>query len=143
MTRPGCSPVPPSSKKALIQAGSSPAPESRPRRAWSWYRAKTPTVPLSPPGPYAPTRQSQRTGRGSALLSIDGGNRIPGLDLVGVDLYAPTLESLTELFPRDSIGGRLRAATAAGSKLVVATAGASGTWILEHDKPRLISSFDV
>jgi len=122
--------------RAIITTGSvGPDPTDVPTDAATW-------IHVDQVG-YAPTRQSQRTGRGSALLSIDGGNRIPGLDLVGVDLYAPTRESLTELFPRDSVGEQLRAATAAGSKLVVATAGASGTWILEHDKPRLISSFDV
>jgi sugar/nucleoside kinase (ribokinase family) len=54
-------------------------------------------------------------------LSIDGGNRIPDLDLAGVALYAPTDASLGDAFS-DGIDGAL----AAGAALVVVTRGAAG-----------------
>jgi sugar/nucleoside kinase (ribokinase family) len=56
-----------------------------------------------------------------ARLSIDGGNPIPGLDLEGVALYAPTQEGLERDF------GTAEAALAAGAQLVVVTRGADGS----------------
>jgi sugar/nucleoside kinase (ribokinase family) len=56
-----------------------------------------------------------------ARLSIDGGNPIPGLDLDGVALYAPTQEGLGRDF------GTGEAALAAGAQLVVVTRGADGS----------------
>ena len=56
-----------------------------------------------------------------ARLSIDGGNPIDGLDLDGIDLYAPTQEGLERDF------GTAAAALAAGAKLVVATRGEKGS----------------
>jgi sulfofructose kinase len=53
-------------------------------------------------------------------LSIDGGNPIPGLDLDGIALYAPTQERLE----RDV--GSADAALDAGAQLVVVTRGAQG-----------------
>ena len=62
----------------------------------------------------------------SVRVSVDGGNRIPGLVLDGIDLYAPTVTALLELTgARDTEAG-LRAALDAGARLVVATDGASG-----------------
>jgi sugar/nucleoside kinase (ribokinase family) len=54
-------------------------------------------------------------------LSIDGGNPIPGLDLAGVALYAPTQEALERDF------GTAEAALAAGAELVVVTRGHEGS----------------
>jgi sugar/nucleoside kinase (ribokinase family) len=54
-------------------------------------------------------------------LSVDGGNPIPGLDLTGVSLYAPTERQLRETF------GSAEAALAAGAELVVVTRGAGGS----------------
>lgn len=54
-------------------------------------------------------------------LSVDGGNRIRGLDLAGVALYAPTETALRDAF------GAPEAALAAGAELVVVTRGASGS----------------
>ncbi|MDX6398454.1 MAG: sulfofructose kinase [Gaiellaceae bacterium] len=56
-----------------------------------------------------------------ARLSIDGGNPIPGLDLDGVALYAPTQEGLGRDF------GTAEAALEAGAQLVVVTRGADGS----------------
>ena len=55
-------------------------------------------------------------------LSIDGGNAIPGLDLDGVALYAPTEAALRDAFP-----GGIEEALAAGAELVVVTRGAYGS----------------
>jgi sugar/nucleoside kinase (ribokinase family) len=53
-------------------------------------------------------------------LSVDGGNPIPGLDLRGVALYAPTEVALHAQF------GDAEAALAAGAELVVTTRGEGG-----------------
>jgi sugar/nucleoside kinase (ribokinase family) len=60
-------------------------------------------------------------GRARGRLSVDGGNPIPGLDLKGVALYAPTEERLREDF------GDAEAALAAGAETVVVTRGAEGS----------------
>jgi sulfofructose kinase len=60
-------------------------------------------------------------GRARGRLSVDGGNPIPGLDLRGVALYAPTEERLGEDF------GDARAALDAGAETVVVTRGAGGS----------------
>jgi sulfofructose kinase len=60
-------------------------------------------------------------GRARGRLSIDGGNPIPGLDLRGVALYAPTEERLRADF------GDAAAALAAGAETVVVTRGAGGS----------------
>jgi sugar/nucleoside kinase (ribokinase family) len=57
-----------------------------------------------------------------ACLSVDGGNPIGGLDLAGVELYAPTEARLREDF------GDAEAAIAAGAELVVVTRGAEGSY---------------
>ena len=54
-------------------------------------------------------------------LSIDGGNPIPGLDLAGVALYAPTETALRDAF------GTPERALAAGAELVVVTRGRDGS----------------
>jgi sulfofructose kinase len=54
-------------------------------------------------------------------LSLDGGNPIDGLDLRGIDLYAPTETALTERF------GSPQAALDAGAELVVVTRGDAGS----------------
>jgi len=59
-------------------------------------------------------------GHATGRLSVDGGNPIPGLDLDGVALYAPTEERLRGDF------GTAEAALAAGAELVVVTRGADG-----------------
>jgi sulfofructose kinase len=60
-------------------------------------------------------------GHARGRLSVDGGNPIPGLDLRGVALYAPTADRLAADF------GDEAAALAAGAELVVVTHGASGS----------------
>jgi sulfofructose kinase len=67
---------------------------------------------------------------GSARVSIDGGNPIPGLDLAGVSLYAPTVPALTAAY------GSAEAALAAGAETVVVTRGAGGSsaWTAEGDR---------
>jgi sulfofructose kinase len=60
-------------------------------------------------------------GRARGKLSVDGGNPIPGLDLAGVALYAPTEARLREDF------GDAAAAIDAGAALVVVTRGAGGS----------------
>jgi sulfofructose kinase len=60
-------------------------------------------------------------GHARGRLSVDGGNPIPGLDLLGVALYAPTEERLRADF------GDAVAALDAGAELVVVTRGAEGS----------------
>jgi sugar/nucleoside kinase (ribokinase family) len=58
---------------------------------------------------------------GAARLSVDGGNPIPGLDLRGAALYAPTEPALAGAF------GDFDGALAAGAETVVVTRGAGGS----------------
>ena len=60
-------------------------------------------------------------GRARGRLSVDGGNPVPGLDLLGVALYAPTEERLLADF------GSAEAALDAGAELVVVTRGPVGS----------------
>jgi sulfofructose kinase len=60
-------------------------------------------------------------GRARGRLSLDGGNPIPGLDLLGVTLYSPTEERLLADF------GSAEAALDAGAEVVVVTRGADGS----------------
>lgn len=71
-----------------------------------------------------------RVRAGSAQVSIDGGNPIPGLDLAGVALYAPTVPALTAAY------GSAEAALAAGAETVVVTRGAGGSsaWTAAGDR---------
>jgi sulfofructose kinase len=66
-------------------------------------------------------------GRARGRLSVDGGNPIPGLDLRGVALYAPTEERLRADF------GDAAAALAAGAETVVVTRGAAGSSAYTHE----------
>jgi sulfofructose kinase len=68
-----------------------PDPGSVPVRASRWLHTDQTG--------YAAAREALRGQAGPALLSVDGGNPIPGLDLRGVDLYAPTVGSLRAAFP--------------------------------------------
>ncbi len=79
---------------------------------------------------------------GSRLLSIDAGNRIDGLQVRGLDLYAPTVSSLAELFP-GSVDAGLRSARDAGAGTVIATAGADGAYVLDGDEAVHVPAFPV
>ncbi|HWH05834.1 MAG TPA: PfkB family carbohydrate kinase [Gaiellaceae bacterium] len=71
-------------------------------------------------------------------LSIDGGNPIPGLDLDGVALYAPTEAALLAAY------GGPDNALAAGAQLVVATRGAGGCVAYGRDGMTLeVDGFEV
>ena len=61
------------------------------------------------------------------VLSIDHGNPIPGLDVRGVALYAPTQSALRDVF------GDAQTALDAGAELVVVTRGAAGSVAYTRD----------
>lgn len=66
-------------------------------------------------------------------LSIDGGNHIRGLDVRGIDLYAPTLVRLATEYARNGAPGELmQIAIDQGARNVVATDGANGSYILSN-----------
>jgi sulfofructose kinase len=64
-------------------------------------------------------------------ISLDGGNPIDGLDLRGLELYAPTEEGLARDF------GTAEQALAAGAPLVVVTRGANGSVACASDGRRI------
>src|SRR5919201_3352311 len=66
-------------------------------------------------------------------LSVDAGNPIPGLDLRGVSLYAPTADALVIEFPGLELEDAARAALAAGAELVVVTRGSEGSFAVQDD----------
>lgn len=64
-------------------------------------------------------------------FSVDGGNSVPGLDLRGIDLYAPTIARLAAAHdgPADPYQ-LMRRAVAQGARAVVATDGPNGSYVL-------------
>jgi sulfofructose kinase len=70
--------------------------------------------------------EAARPLRGNVRLSVDAGNPIPGLELAGVSLYAPTETSLAQVFPGLGLEDAARAALEAGAELVVVTRGRDG-----------------
>lgn len=63
-------------------------------------------------------------------ISVDLGNPAPGFTAKGIDLFAPTQKQLVELYGEKPLPELLHAALAEGTKNVVATAGAAGSWAL-------------
>lgn len=61
-----------------------------------------------------------------ALVSLDGGNPIPDLDLSGVALYAPSEAGLRAASGTDDLEAGMRWALEAGASLVVVTRGPEG-----------------
>jgi len=61
-----------------------------------------------------------------ARLSVDAGNPIDGLALVGVGVYAPTATSLRDRYPGRELGSAMRAALDEGARRVVVTLGEDG-----------------
>ncbi|HEY7259977.1 MAG TPA: PfkB family carbohydrate kinase [Trebonia sp.] len=117
--------------RAIVTApGSAPEPADVPVAASRWIHADQAGYAA------ARTALAGRARGGRPLFSIDGGNPIPGLRLSGVDLYVPTVSRLVADFPRATLHGSLEAASQAGARSVVATAGdrgaylrAGGTWV--------------
>src|SRR5699024_1769651 len=63
-------------------------------------------------------------------VSIDDGYGIDGFTPDGVDLYAPTVASLTQRYGPRPVPDLLAAARADGAGALVATDGAAGAWFL-------------
>jgi sulfofructose kinase len=77
-------------------------------------------------------------------FSIDGGNPIQGLDLHGIDIYAPTITRLGDQFGANlSPRALLQMAVNQGAQAVVATDGATGCYILGNGVFQLVPGFDV
>jgi len=66
-------------------------------------------------------------------LSVDAGNDIPGLDLSGTALYAPTLEALERRYGNGSLDENMRRAITDGAECVVVTDGGRGSHGLRAD----------
>jgi sugar/nucleoside kinase (ribokinase family) len=64
---------------------------------------------------------------GEARVSVDAGNPIPGLDLRGIALFAPTEAELLARFPGLGLEEAAGAALAEGAALVVVTRGSEGS----------------
>jgi len=80
---------------------------------------------------------------GGSLLSVDGGNPIPGLRFDGLELYAPTTAAVRGLFPGADLDESMRAAAAAGAREVVATAGVQGSYVLSDGEIVHIAPFAI
>jgi len=70
---------------------------------------------------------------GGIRLSIDAGNDIPGLDLSGTALYAPTREALQRRYGDGDLDENMRRAIADGAETVVVTDGGRGSHALRAD----------
>ena len=121
----------------VVAPGSAPDPADVPAAASRWIHADQ--------AGYAAARAAlAAAGQGGRpLLSLDGGNPVPGLTLGGVDLYVPTVSRLVEDFPHATLHGSLEAARAAGAGAVVATAGARGAYVCSAGAWVLVPSFGV
>jgi sulfofructose kinase len=82
---------------------------------------------------YPAVRRALAGRSGGPRLSVDGGNAIDGLELDGVDLYAPTLTALLARYPGHDRDQAFAAARAEGARQVVATDGPAGTWVATAD----------
>jgi sugar/nucleoside kinase (ribokinase family) len=69
-----------------------------------------------------------------ALVSVDGGNPIPDLDLQNIDLYAPTEEAIRRRSGLD-LRAAMDAALDEGAGLVVVTRGEAGSVVAWRDAP--------
>ena len=119
------------------------------------------TVPAPPPDPtivaslrapwihfddvgYASCDAIRRSVPSGVQLSIDGGNHIRGLDLQGIDLYAPTIVRLAAEY---SAGGSprqlMQVAVDHGAQDVVATDGAKGSYVLSNKTFECIPAFET
>jgi sulfofructose kinase len=82
--------------------------------------------------------------RGSVRLSVAAGNPIPGLELAGVALFAPTEAALGALYPGLALEDAARAALAAGAELVVVTRGSDGAVAATSEGELLVApAFEV
>lgn len=123
------------SRTIITTPSHGPEPEHIPTEASRWLH-------VDQTG-YASTRAALRSRRTAVSLSIDGGNPIEGLDLEGVELYAPTTASLARIFPATNIEESLRAASRAGARQVVATASGEGSYVLVEGDMVLVQPYPV
>jgi sulfofructose kinase len=59
-------------------------------------------------------------------LAVDAGNPVPGLELAGLGMYAPTATALSARYPHLGLAAAVRRALAEGAERVVVTLGADG-----------------
>lgn len=78
-------------------------------------------------------RDVQNGGASGIRLSIDAGNDIPGLDLSGTALYAPTREALERRYGDGSLDEHMHRAIDDGADTVVVTDGGRGSHGLTAD----------
>lgn len=91
---------------------------------------------------YASARAALAGVTDAPFLSIDGGNPIEGLDLTGVELYAPTASTLRAVFPSDSLDAAVRAASAVARR-VVATDGSAGSHVFHGGEVVAVPPFPI
>ncbi|MDP9025939.1 MAG: PfkB family carbohydrate kinase [Actinomycetota bacterium] len=92
---------------------------------------------------YSSTVRALQRSPSGALLSVDAGNRIGGLELTGVELYAPTRAALSLRFPRLELHDAIRAAHSEGARFVVVTDGSEGTWLATAEGTTRVPPFAV
>jgi sugar/nucleoside kinase (ribokinase family) len=92
---------------------------------------------------FACASAAQSSARGGTKFSIDGGNPIAGLDLAGIDLYAPTIARLRAEWGERPARELMRLAVARGARDVVATDGANGSYVLSGEAFDVVPAFPV
>jgi len=91
---------------------------------------------------FASRNAVKKSGVNGAKFSVDGGNPIRGLDLDGVDLYAPTVARLEiEIGPMPA-RDLMQKARDRGAKDIVATDGPKGSYVLSGDTFERVPAFD-
>lgn len=93
---------------------------------------------------YKATMGALRGSTSPPLLSLDGGNPMIAPDLVGIEIYAPSVPALLRRYPSvATLSDAMDAAVADGARYVVATDGPRGTHVLHEDNHDNVEAFDL
>lgn len=93
---------------------------------------------------YVATKRALRGSASAPLLSLDGGNPMIAPDLVGVEIYAPSVPALLRRYPSvATLVDAMEAAVADGARYVVATDGPRGIHVLREDNYDYVEAFDL
>jgi sulfofructose kinase len=122
-----------SGRMIITQRAGEPHPSEVPVGASEWLHADQTGIAAT----RAAVADSNRT-----LISVDAGNPIIAADLSGIELYAPTVESLRSRYPdASSTRGAVEAALRDGARAVVATDGPRGAVVGSASVDETVAAF--
>lgn len=92
---------------------------------------------------YAPAMRAIELSQSKVNVSLDAGNPIHDLTLRRIDLYVPTISALLTRYPEQTVKEALQSASREGPRLVAATDGARGVWIVDAGQLQHVPAFHV